>query len=110
MGLRHCGPVTLVKRGNLYIIVASEYKSLFCVARPVPVANRSEFVKFLLDEIVLRFGAPRVLITDRGSLYMSEMLKNWNDLMRIKHVLTTACTPWADGITESCSKDFINKI
>lgn len=75
------GPLPRSKRGNLYIIVASEYKWRFGVATPVPVANRFEVAEFPLKEIVLKYGAPKTLITDRGSRFKSNMPRILNSLM-----------------------------
>ncbi|GFU30143.1 hypothetical protein TNCV_329331 [Trichonephila clavipes] len=46
--------------------------------RPDPDKNKSpevdEIAKFLLEEIVLRHGAPRVIITDRGAVFRSRLV------------------------------------
>lgn len=103
-------PLPRSHRGNQYLIAASEYKSRYGVAGPVPCATRYEVADFWLEEIIYKFGAPKYLVTDRGSQYMSETLTHLNALMAIKHVPSTAYTPWADGLTESCNKDLVNKI
>ncbi|GFT45442.1 transposon Ty3-I Gag-Pol polyprotein [Trichonephila clavipes] len=35
-----------------------------------------EIAKFLLEEIVLRHGAPRVIITDRGAVFRSRLVSS----------------------------------
>ncbi|GFU92432.1 transposon Ty3-I Gag-Pol polyprotein [Trichonephila clavipes] len=49
-----------------------------------------EIAKFLLEEIVLRHGAPRVIITDRGAVFRSRLVSSLVDLCNIDHRFTTA--------------------
>ncbi|GFT87635.1 transposon Ty3-I Gag-Pol polyprotein [Trichonephila clavipes] len=41
--------------------------------KALPTAEVDEIAKFLLEEIVLRHGAPRVIITDRGAVFRSRL-------------------------------------
>ncbi|GFT31973.1 transposon Ty3-I Gag-Pol polyprotein [Trichonephila clavipes] len=52
-----------------------------------------EIAKFLLEEIVLRHGAPRVIITDRGAVFRSRLVSSLVDLCNIDHPFTTAYHP-----------------
>ncbi|GFU08585.1 transposon Tf2-9 polyprotein [Trichonephila clavipes] len=52
-----------------------------------------EIAKFLLEEIVLRHGAPRVIITDRGAVFRSRLVSSLVDLCNIDHRFTTAYHP-----------------
>ncbi|GFV03618.1 transposon Ty3-I Gag-Pol polyprotein [Trichonephila clavipes] len=63
-------------------------------------AEVDEIAKFLLEEIVLRHGAPRVIITDRGAVFRSRLVSSLVDLCNIDHRFTTAYHPpnkWTDG-------------
>ncbi|GFU15497.1 transposon Ty3-I Gag-Pol polyprotein [Trichonephila clavipes] len=44
-----------------------------------------EIAKSLLEEIVLRHGAPRVIITDRGAVFRSRLVSSLVDLCNIDH-------------------------
>ncbi|GFV75756.1 retrovirus-related Pol polyprotein from transposon 17.6 [Trichonephila clavipes] len=63
-----------------------------------------EIAKFLLEEIVLRHGAPRVVITDRGAVFRSRLVSSLVDLCNIDHRFTTAYHPQTNGLTESFNK------
>ncbi|GFS99718.1 transposon Ty3-I Gag-Pol polyprotein [Trichonephila clavipes] len=66
-------------------------------------AEVDEIAKFLLEEIVLRHGAPRVIITDRGAVFRSRLV-SLVDLCNIDHRFTTAYHPQTNGLTERFNK------
>ncbi|GFX81012.1 transposon Ty3-I Gag-Pol polyprotein [Trichonephila clavipes] len=67
-------------------------------------AEVAEIAKFLLEEIVLRHGAPRVIITDRGAVFRSRLVSSLVDLCNIDHRFTTAYHPQTNGLTERFNK------
>ncbi|GFU79377.1 transposon Ty3-I Gag-Pol polyprotein [Trichonephila clavipes] len=66
--------------------------------------SRRNSEKFLLEEIVLRHGAPRVIITDRGAVFRSRLVSSLVDLCNIDHRFTTAYHPQTNGLTERFNK------
>ncbi|GFV64561.1 transposon Tf2-11 polyprotein [Trichonephila clavipes] len=62
-----------------------------------------EIAKFLLEEIVLRHGAPRVIITDWSRLSIQTCF-SLVDLCNIDHRFTTAYHPQTNGLTERFNK------
>ncbi|GFV08198.1 transposon Ty3-I Gag-Pol polyprotein [Trichonephila clavipes] len=46
--------------GNKWIIVCTDYSTRYAITKALPTAENDEIAKFLLEEIVLRHGAPRV--------------------------------------------------
>ncbi|GFV80549.1 retrovirus-related Pol polyprotein from transposon 17.6 [Trichonephila clavipes] len=60
--------------GNKWIIVCTDYSSRYAITKALPTAEVDEIAKFLLEEIVLRHGAPRVIITDRGAVFRSRLV------------------------------------
>ncbi|GFX79368.1 transposon Ty3-I Gag-Pol polyprotein [Trichonephila clavipes] len=72
----------------------------YAITKALPTAEVDEIAKFLLEEIVLRHGAPRVIITDRGAVFRSRLVSSLVDLCNIDHRFTTAYHPpnkWTDG-------------
>ena len=104
------GPIPRSADGNSYLLVATEYKSRWVVAKAVRQATAYDLVEFMIDHIICPFGTPKLLITDRGTQYMSAKFVELCKVMGIRHVPTTAYSPWQDGLTESINKDLIQKI
>ncbi|GFY33822.1 hypothetical protein TNCV_4595341 [Trichonephila clavipes] len=86
--------------GNKWIIVCTDYSTRYAITKALPTAEVDEIAKFLLEEIVLRHGAPRVIITDRGAVFRSRLVSSLVDLCNIDHRFTTAYHPQTNGLTE----------
>ena len=59
-----------------------------------------QFATLFLKGIIRQHGIPRDIITDRGSLFTSELWKHTKEKLRIERRLSTACHPQTDGQTE----------
>ncbi|GFS80571.1 retrovirus-related Pol polyprotein from transposon 17.6 [Trichonephila clavipes] len=90
--------------GNKWIIVCTDYSTRYAITKALPTAEVDEIAKFLLEEIVLRHGAPRVIITDRGAVFRSRLVSSLVDLCNIDHRFTTAYHPQTNGLTERFNK------
>ncbi|GKE41216.1 reverse transcriptase domain-containing protein, partial [Tanacetum coccineum] len=58
-------------RGNKYILVAIDYLSKWVEAKALPTNDARVVVKFL-KSLFSRFGAPRAIISDRGTHFCNE--------------------------------------
>ncbi|GFW20908.1 retrovirus-related Pol polyprotein from transposon 412 [Trichonephila clavipes] len=75
--------------GNKWIIVCTDYSTRYAITKALPTAEVDEIAKFLLEEIILRHGAPRVIITHRGAVFRSRLVssrrlvaeKNWDEIL-----------------------------
>ncbi|GFY19082.1 hypothetical protein TNCV_3877701 [Trichonephila clavipes] len=90
--------------GNKWIIVCTDYSTRYAITKALPTAEVDEIAKFLLEEIVLRHGAPRVIITDRGAVFRSRLVSSLVNLCNIDHRFTTAYHPQTNGLTERFNK------
>jgi len=53
-----------------------------------------------VEETVLKFGIPHVLLTDQGSNFLSELFSNVCKLLRVKRIKTSFCHPASNGALE----------
>ncbi|GFV72311.1 hypothetical protein TNCV_637731 [Trichonephila clavipes] len=90
--------------GNKWIIVCTDYSTRYAITKALPTAEVDEIAKFLLEEIFLRHGAPKVIITDRGAVFRSRLVSSLVDLCNIDHRFTTAYHPQTNGLTERFNK------
>jgi transposase InsO family protein len=60
------------------------------VAEPIPTQDEETVAREFVRNIVLKFGTPEVVLTDKGSNLLSEMFRNTCKLLRIKKIHTTA--------------------
>ncbi|GJU20940.1 reverse transcriptase domain-containing protein [Tanacetum coccineum] len=84
-GIDFMGPFPSSK-GNKYILVAVDYLSKWVEAKALPTNDARVVCKFL-KSLFARFGAPRAIISDRGTHFCNDqfakvMLKNNGDTHR----------------------------
>ena len=71
----------------------------------IPIACTTElssegWAKILRDEVYAKHGMPQVVISDRGTVFVSKFMKDLYDLLQIKANASTAYHPQTDGQTE----------
>jgi hypothetical protein len=94
------GPLPTTNNGNSYIIVATEALTRWPVAKAVPSADADEAAKFFYEDIVLQFGPPDTILTDRGTHFLNMTMERITEHLRTHHLRTTAYHPQANGMTE----------
>ena len=70
------GPLPPSNKGNRYIVVFSDYLTRWCEAFPVPSVEATVIARLLVDEIISRHGAPRVLLSDRGTNFLFKIVND----------------------------------
>ena len=65
--------------GNVYILVAVEYMSKWVEAVACKTNDNKVVVKFLKENIFVRFGVPRAIISDNGTHFCN---RSFEALMR----------------------------
>lgn len=59
--------------GNKWIVVATDYHTRNAETKALLKGNAAEVAKFFVKNILLRHGAPEVLITDKGTAFTAEL-------------------------------------
>ena len=94
------GELPISNKGNRWIITAVDSLTNWPIARSVPYASAQEVANFLYEEIVMRFGCPAEIITDRGSAFTSNLIKSYVHRMGTNHKLTSAFHPRTNSKVE----------
>ncbi|EIE84465.1 hypothetical protein RO3G_09175 [Rhizopus delemar RA 99-880] len=100
------GELPSTKNGNRWILMAVDYTTNWPIARALQNATGEEIVKFIYEEIVLRFGCPNEILTDRGANFMSKVVKQYISRIKTKHNLTSAFHPRSNGKCERLNQLF----
>ena len=91
------GPLKPSNRQNRYIVVFSDYLTR-CEAFPVPSVKANVIARLLVDEIIARHGAPRVLLSDRGTNFLSKLVAEECKMFQIQKVNTSSYHPQTDEL------------
>nr|GEX68864.1 reverse transcriptase domain-containing protein [Tanacetum cinerariifolium] len=97
-GIDFMGPFSS-SRGNKYILIAVDYLSKWVEAKALPTNDARVVCKFLKN-LFARFGAPRAIISDRGT-HFCENRASWSDKLddalwafRTAYKTLIGCTPY----------------
>ena len=88
------------KSGNKHIITAIDYATRWVVAKAVSRMDSDTVAEFLYNNILLNYGAPFELISDRGAALISETLSNFEKLQGMRHFASTPYHPQTNGMVE----------
>ncbi|GJV69487.1 reverse transcriptase domain-containing protein [Tanacetum coccineum] len=97
-GIDFMGPFSS-SRGNKYILVAVDYLSKWVEAKALPTNDARVVVKFL-KSLFSRFGAPRAIISDRGTHFCNDKFDKVMSKYGVTHRLSTPYHPQTSGQVE----------
>ena len=100
MDLKHQQLFPPPSKGSRYIVVLSDYLTRWVEAFPVPSVEATVIARLLVDEIISRHGAPRVLFSDRGTNFLSKVVAEVCKIFQIQKVNTSSYHPQTDGLVE----------
>ncbi|GJU13575.1 reverse transcriptase domain-containing protein [Tanacetum coccineum] len=86
-------------RGKKYILVAVDYLSKWVEAKALPTNDAQVLCKFL-KSLFARFGAPRAIISDRGTHFCNDQFAKVMLKYGVTHRLSTAYHPQTSGQVE----------
>jgi hypothetical protein len=62
------------RTGARYIITAMEYLTIWAEATPVKYYSAKTAAHFLFEQVITRFGCPRVLLSDQGTHFINNTI------------------------------------
>eukprot|EP00253_Pinus_taeda_P005491 PITA_05491 len=98
------GPINPPSNQRVYLLVCTDYMTKWVEAKELIKANEELVLTFLFEEIFVRFGLPRELVTDGGPPFNSHGFKDTLQKYHIKHKMTTPYHPQSNGQVESTNK------
>ncbi len=81
-----------------------------CLASHAAFRIRSEDIKNVLREVMVRKGTPEYLRSDNGSEFVANHLREWLSEMDVAPMYTTPGSPWENGFVESFNATMANEL
>ena len=94
------GPFPPSEKGNRYLITFCDSLTRWWEYFPVPSAEASVVARLLVNEITVRHGAPRTLLSHRGTNFLSKIVAEVCKICQIHKVSTSSYHPQTDGLVE----------
>ena len=94
------GPLTKTTCGHRYILLIVDSYSKWCEAFPLKTQEATEIAKVFYSEIICRYGAPDVLVTDRGQNFVSVLIQEICKMFQITKKETSAYHPQTNAACE----------
>ncbi|GJX99269.1 reverse transcriptase domain-containing protein [Tanacetum coccineum] len=66
-GMDILGPLTPARGGAKFVVVAIDYFTKWIEAKPLVKITGKEIIRFVMDNIICRYGLPRIIVTDNGA-------------------------------------------
>lgn len=104
------GPFPTSKNGYKYLLTFIDKFTRYAEAVPLKTLMAEETAQTFVREIVLRHGAPKRLLTDRGTNFTSDLFKATGKLLGIKKVQTTAFHPQCYGMIERIHRTLVDNV
>lgn len=100
VGIDLYGPLPSTAAGYRWVVTAVDHLTRYAETAPLRSGCATEVADFFLRAILLRHGAPRVLLSDRGRTFLSAIVEEVLRASNTVHKTTSAYHPQTNGLTE----------
>lgn len=104
------GPFTRSAAGNRYVVVCMEYLSKYAICKAVPRATAAVICDFLTQEVFCKFGSVDEILTDRGSIFTSHMVKETIEFFDARLVVAATRHPQTIGLVERFNRTLLQSL
>lgn len=94
------GPLNKTKEGYEYILMCVDSCTKWVEGFPMKTQTAQETARVLFREIFARYGAPKVLFSDRGRNFMSKLVIALCEIFEITQHHTSSYHPQTNGLVE----------
>ncbi|KAJ0565999.1 putative nucleotidyltransferase, Ribonuclease H [Helianthus annuus] len=101
------GPFPEGPGGVKYVVVAIDYFTKWIEAKPLAKITGDQMRRFVLDNIICRYGVPKELVSDNGVQFAGRPFKPWCEQMRIQQVFTSVTHAQSNGLVERANQSVI---
>ncbi|CAF4413388.1 unnamed protein product [Rotaria sp. Silwood2] len=105
------GPIVpTTKSGNKYIISLTDVLSKFVITQAVRDCTASTAARFITEEVILKYGTPKCILTDNGTHFTASMMSELLKKIGITHLYSTPYHPMTNGQIERYNATMDSKI
>ncbi|HEY1644970.1 MAG TPA: reverse transcriptase domain-containing protein, partial [Candidatus Saccharimonadales bacterium] len=94
------GPLPVSRSENQYILTVTDHFTCWVEAFALPSTKTEIIAQVFIDEIVCRYGAPKLLLSDQGKNFVGGLAQEIWKMLNIKKIQTTPYHPQTNGRTE----------
>jgi hypothetical protein len=98
------GPLTPTLQDSKYLLAFQDGLSKFTVGVPLKQQDAMTLARAFVEEIILIFGIPQVLLTDQSSNFLSKLFSNVCKLLRVKRIKTMLTDLRLTGHWKECTE------
>jgi hypothetical protein len=81
------GPLPITGKGNRYLLTFIDHFTRFCDAIPIARQDTETIAREFVMRIIIQFGVPKKLLTDRGANFTSALIQEMCKLLKIQKLL-----------------------
>nr|XP_017221119.1 PREDICTED: uncharacterized protein LOC108197890 [Daucus carota subsp. sativus] len=108
-GIDIMGPFPRAKGDLRYLLVSIDYMTKWVEAKAMRTINQQDVIRFM-DNILMRFGLPRVLVSDNGPQFIGSDFENYLAERGIKHKKSSVAYPQGNGQVEVTNRILLRGI
>jgi transposase InsO family protein len=94
------GPFPSTARGSVYVVVFTDHLTRWVEAFAVPDLETSTIADLLVKHIICRHGAPRTLLSDQGSSFVSQLAAAVYHRLGVMKIQASTYHPQTNGLVE----------
>ncbi|KAG9446524.1 hypothetical protein H6P81_012652 [Aristolochia fimbriata] len=87
-----------------YILAATDYFSKWAEAAAYREVKAVTVVDFIRTQIIYRYGVPRYIMTDNGTLFKNKVMDRFCEKFRIQQRTSSVYNPAANGLAKAFNK------
>lgn len=89
IALDHFGPTVRSRKGHRWLLVVVDIHTKFVLLRPCRTGKAAEVVKFLEEEVFLKYGVPEVVLSDNARALVGRSMTRLLDRFNVCHWTTS---------------------
>ena len=103
-GMDILGPFPIAAGQRKYLILAIDYFTKWIEAKALASITTKQVTQFLWENVMCRYGIPRVLVTDNGTQFNNEEFRSYCQENEIELRFTSVAHPQANGQAEVANR------